>query len=372
MVDLVTAFAPRDGFSDANFFRRMMNEIKDPVYVIAPFDSFRFHYVNLAACEHYGLSEDLLLKMAIPDWDPNFPTLKMCEDFWARVKREKKVILETRHRVQDGSIIPVEVTASCFEFKTKEYLVGFIQNIVTRKEIEEKIRSLAENLARSNESLQQFAYTASHDLQEPLRMVSSFIQLLEKNYKKHLDAKAMDYIRVAVDGVSRMKELINSLLDYSRVEYSLSIKKAVDCSALIEKTQADLKIALAESKAELTVDWLPTVVGDEVQIRQLMQNLISNAIKFRGAMPPRIHVTSEELTTEWVFSVRDNGIGIEPQAKDRVFAIFQKLHSREEYPGTGLGLAICKKIVERHGGRIWFESKVGEGTTFRFTLPKKN
>ena len=242
---------------------------------------------------------------------------------------------------------------------------------VWRKRAEAELERTAAELARSNRELEQFAYVASHDLQEPLRMVSSFVQLLAQRYEGQLDAEADEFIHFAVDGAHRMQALINDLLTYSRVERRGKELKPVAAEAVLERALLDLHAAIEESGAEVTHDPLPEVVADEIQLGQLLRNLVSNAIKFHGEAPPRVHVGVRERDGEWLFSVRDNGIGIDPQFADRIFMIFQRLHTREEYPGTGIGLAVCKKIVERHGGSIWVEGQPGAGSTFYFTLPIK-
>ena len=224
-------------------------------------------------------------------------------------------------------------------------------------------------LSRSNEDLQQFAYVASHDLQEPLRMIASYIGLLNRRYKGKLGDDADEFIGFAVDGAKRMQGLIQDLLTYSRVGSKAKELVPVDCGAVLEKTLKMLEVAAQEAAATITHDPLPSVLGDETQLGQLLQNLIGNGLKYRNGTPPVIHIGVTRDADKWIFSVRDNGIGIDPKDAERVFVIFQRLHSREEYSGTGLGLAICKKIVERHGGKIWLESELGKGSIFYFTLP---
>jgi light-regulated signal transduction histidine kinase (bacteriophytochrome) len=224
-------------------------------------------------------------------------------------------------------------------------------------------------LERSNRELELFAYVASHDLQEPLRMVASYTQLLARRYKDKLDADAQEFTAFAVDGAIRMQKLINDLLMYSRVGTKGKPFEPIEGEEILRAVLSNLKIAIQESGAIVSHDPLPTIHGDPVQLIQVFQNLIGNAIKFRGSAPPRVHVGVEKKERQWTFSVRDNGIGIDRQYFDRIFVIFQRLHTREEYPGTGIGLAVCKKIVERHGGRIWVESESGKGTTFFLTIP---
>jgi light-regulated signal transduction histidine kinase (bacteriophytochrome) len=229
----------------------------------------------------------------------------------------------------------------------------------------------AQELARSNAELEQFAYVASHDLQEPLRMVASYTQLLMRRYGERFDGDAREFMDFIVDGAARMKQLIEDLLAYSRVGTRGKPFQPVPAETVLKKALANLQIAIEQSGATVTHDPLPVVTVDEVQWLQLLQNLIGNAVKFRGEAPPEVHVSVEDRGTEWVFGVRDNGIGIEPQYFERIFMVFQRLAGRNEYPGTGIGLAICKKVVERHEGRIWVESQPGRGSTFRFTLPKR-
>jgi PAS domain S-box-containing protein len=244
-----------------------------------------------------------------------------------------------------------------------------ITDITERKQQKERLERYAEELARSNAELQQFAYVASHDLQEPLRMVTSYLGLMEKKFGSELNPKAKEYMGFAVDGSQRMKGLIDDLLQYSRVDSQPIVLEVVDMNELVKVVEEDHQVSIRESKAELIVGPLPTIWADKVQIKQLLTNLISNAIKFHDSKPPRIEVSAVTYGDEFVFTVKDNGIGIDQRHGDKLFKMFSRLHTRDEYPGTGIGLAIAKKIVERHGGKIWFESEVGKGTAFYFTIP---
>jgi signal transduction histidine kinase len=245
------------------------------------------------------------------------------------------------------------------------------KEISERRRMEEALEVKTEELARSNRDLEQFAYVASHDLQEPLRMVTNYVQLLARRYKGKLDSNADDFINFAVDGASRMYTLINALLAYSRVGTRGKPFEPTDCEMILQKSLNNLNVTMEETGAVVTHDSLPTVTADDSLLGQLFQNLIGNAIKFRGKEPPLIHISASRNGSGWTFSVRDNGIGVAPEYAERIFVIFQRLHSREEYPGTGIGLAVCKKIVEYHGGRIWVESELGKGATFYFTLPRE-
>ncbi len=252
----------------------------------------------------------------------------------------------------------------------KGYFVVLFRDTTDRKKAEERLKQASEELARSNKELEQFAYIASHDLQEPLRMISSFIQLLDKRYKGKLDQDADEFIGFVVSGASRMQIMINDLLAYSRVGTRGKPPEPVECENVFSQAMENLKISLEESGAAVTHDPLPAVMADSSQMVQLFQNLIGNAVKFRReGEQAKVHVSAQRKTTEWVFSVKDNGIGISRESFDRLFQVFQRFQPQAKYPGSGIGLAICKKIVERHGGRIWVESEPGKGSTFYFTVP---
>jgi len=271
---------------------------------------------------------------------------------------------------KDGTEFPVEISLSPMPTPQGLVILSAIRDITDRRESEQQLRRLLCELNRSNEELQQFAYVASHDLQEPLRMVTSYTQLLGQRYKGRLDADADEFIAYAVDGSARMQQLIQDLLIYSRIAATEMPPRLVSSERALEAALENLRLTMAENRAAVTHDLLPPVTADDMHLVQVFQNLIGNAIKYRGADDPRIHVSAARHgVTEWVFSVRDNGLGIDPQYFDRIFGLFQRLHGKQEFSGTGIGLSICKKILDRLGGRIWVESRPGEGSTFHFALP---
>ena len=275
----------------------------------------------------------------------------------------------------DGQEFPVEATISQVTVAGQKLFTAIVRDITERKRAEEALARQAEDLARSNVELERFAYVASHDLQEPMRTVRSFAQLLQRRCATQLTGEAQEYLQFITDGVGRMQTLINDLLAYSRVSSQGGAFAPADCNQILAMVLENLRATIESQQAEVTSEGpLPIVVGDATQLGQVFQNLIVNAIKFRkpgGAPSPRVNVSAKEHPGEWVFAVRDNGIGIAREYFERIFIIFQRLHTIEEYGGTGIGLAICKKIVERHGGRIWVESVVGEGSTFYFSIPKR-
>ncbi len=271
-------------------------------------------------------------------------------------------------RRRNGEEFPLELSLAAWQAEGRRFVTGTIRDVTERRIAEQALADKSAELARSNQDLEQFAYVASHDLQEPLRMVTSYLGLLERRYHGRLDRDADDFIGFAVDGATRMHALIVDLLAYARIGSRGEPFAPTPVEQTLAQVRADLALAIAESGAVVTHDALPVVLADAAQLRQLFQNLISNAIKFRADAAPMVHVGASRDGANWCFTVRDNGIGIDPKYHERIFVIFQRLHGRDEYPGTGIGLALCKKIVEHHGGRIWVESAPGQGTTFYFTM----
>ena len=282
---------------------------------------------------------------------------------------------DTRFLARDGRVIDVQWNLSlvCDAHGEPSCQIGQVRDITPRKEAEAKLTRYAAELDRSNRDLRDFAYVASHDLQEPLRMVKSYLELLSRRYKGQLDGDADEFIGYALDGATRMQNLVTGLLAYSRIGEPTPAKEVreVETRASLEAALANLHMAVRESGASVTHSGLPRIEADGLQITQLLQNLIANSIKFRSEAPPQIRVEARARRGAWEFRVSDNGIGIDPRYSDRVFQIFQRLHSQARYPGAGIGLAVCKRIVERHGGTIHVESEPGQGSTFVFTLPDK-
>ena len=272
---------------------------------------------------------------------------------------------------KNGELFPLDLSRSPVEVGGERLVITALRDRTTQQAAEDALSKYSLDLARSNAELERFAYVASHDLQEPLRMVSSYTQLLSRRYKGKLDASADEFIAYAVDGANRMQKLINDLLALSRVGTQARPSEPVDTGDVLAQVLSDMRPTIDATAANVVFpEKMPTVLADGTQISQLFQNLIGNALKFHGSEVPRVEIMVEAAENDfWKFSFKDNGIGIEPQYFERIFVIFQRLHGKESYPGTGIGLAICKKIVERHGGRLWLESQPGHGANFLFTLP---
>ncbi len=325
--------------------------------------------VNAVACETLGYSREALLEMT-PREISEAEDAARYEEYVQQLEVEGHIVFEARHQRRDGTTFPVEINSRYIEYDGQPAILSTARDITERKEAARRIKQYAADLARSNEELEQFAYVVSHDLQEPARMVRGYMQLLERHYQGALDEKATTYLNYAVDGAERMQEMIQALLNLSRVETRGHTFVPVDVEALVERTLTLLHRTIEETGANVTYDALPTVPADAAQLAQVFQNLIANALKFhRDGVAPCVHIDAQRADGAWRFSVTDNGIGLDPDQADRIFQIFQRLHTREEYPGTGIGLALCQKIVERHGGRLWVESEPDEGATFHFTLP---
>ena len=271
---------------------------------------------------------------------------------------------------KNGTTLPVEISLSGTEVDGQKCVVAIVRDVSDRRRLEGDLQRLVAELKRSNEELEQFAYIASHDLQEPLRVVSGYTQLLKRRYTGKLDSEAEEYIDFTVEGVKRMQALINDLLAYARLTTRGREFKPTDLGQLTKQVIMYLAPVIDEAKATVEVAHLPTVLGDASQLTQVIQNILSNALKFRSNERPLcIKISSVRKLDDWIISVEDNGIGIAPEYRDRIFVAFQRLHTRDHYPGNGIGLAICKKIIERHHGRIWVESAPTHGTIFHFTLP---
>jgi len=351
-------------------YRTILEDIEEGYFEVDLAGNFTF--VNDALCSRFGYPREQLIGMNNRQYTDEKTAEKLYQSF-NRLYRTGEPIkaLEAETIRRDGAKEIFEI--SVFLIRDSEGKpIGFrgtSRDVTGRKRAEEALKEKTEELARSNQDLEQFASVASHDLQEPLRMVTSYVQLLARRYQSRLDSDAEEFINFAVDGATRMHTLINDLLAYSRVGTGGKPFEPTNCETILQQSLDNLQVTMEESGAVVTHDSLPTVMADDLQLGQLFQNLIGNAIKFHGEEPPRVHVSARPEGNRWIFSVRDNGIGIAPEYAERIFIIFQRFHSREEYPGTGIGLAVCKKIVERHGGAIWVESELGKGATFYFTLP---
>ncbi len=355
--------------SASQYARSLLEASLDPLVTISA--DGKITDVNQATEDVTGYSREQLIGSDFSDY---FTEPEKARAGYKQVFTDgfvKDYQLAIRHR--NGKVTDVLYNASVYQNAEGEVQGVFAaaRDITQRIAMENELRQTMDKLKQSNAELEQFAYVASHDLQEPLRMVASYVQLLERRYKGRLDGDADEFIGYAVDGANRMRALIDDLLTYSRVGRLGKPFEPVDLNKTMAVVLQNLSATIDDSNAQVTYDKLPVVKADGGQLAQLFQNLIGNAIKFHGKEKPKVHISVKEQDSQYLFAVKDNGIGINPEYYERLFKIFQRLHTREEYPGSGIGLAICKKIVERHGGRIWVESQSGIGSTFYFTLNKK-
>jgi PAS domain S-box-containing protein len=329
--------------------------------------------LNLQAEKQFGYHRDELVGQPVTNIIPEgFAERLIADDLRSAADALAQQIgtgIELSARRKDGTEFPIEIMLSPLESAEGILVTAAIRDISVRTAAEQHLSDKVEELKRSNEELGQFAYIASHDLQEPLRMVASYTQLLSKRYKGQLDADADEFIAYAVDGASRMQQLIEDLLAFSRVATTGNPPVDTSSEFALEQALQNLHWAIKDSGAQVTHGPLPIVQADQMQLIQLFQNLVGNAIKYQGPGIPHVDISVEQSGLNlWTFSVTDNGLGIDPQYFERIFGMFQRLHKRDEYSGTGVGLAICKKIVERHGGSLWVESELGHGATFKFAL----
>jgi PAS domain S-box-containing protein len=352
-------------------YRGLLEAAPDAMVVVNP--GGEIVLLNVQAEKQFGYSRDELVGQKVKNIIPEgfaerlvADALRSAEDALAQ---QIGTGIELTARRKNGSNFPIELMLSPLESAEGVLVTAAIRDITTRKKAEANLLDKVEELNRSNEELGQFAYIASHDLQEPLRMVASYTQLLSRRYKGKLDSDADEFIAFAVDGASRMQRLIQDLLTYSRVGTKGQDLLNVSSEEALQRALINLRSAIEDSGALVTHDSLPSVLADEMQLIQLFQNLVGNAIKYQSPGIPKVHISAvRNGGKKWTFSVRDNGLGIDPQYFEKIFGMFQRLHKREEFAGTGIGLAICKKIVERHGGNISVESEPGHGSTFRFAL----
>jgi PAS domain S-box-containing protein len=345
-----------------------------PQGILALASDGRILLVNRRTEEMFGYSRSAMvgqpLEILLPERCRSAHAAHRSAYFAAPRARSMRAGMVLAGRRKDGTEFPVEIGLSSAETTYGVLALGFVVDLTEYQRAADELSHLNAELQRSNAELEQFASIASHDLQEPLRMIMIYLKLLDTRYSGRLDAQAQEFIAYAVDGAARMRALIEALLSFSRAGSIHSDFQPLPAGAIFEQALDNLRAAIAESHARITCDPLPEIVADANLLIQVFQNLIANGIKFHNGGAPRIHVSAAQQDRQWVFSVRDNGIGIEPRHASRIFRIFERLQSAEQYPGTGMGLAIAQKIVERHGGRIWFESQTGNGSTFYFSIPR--
>ncbi len=346
----------------------LIDQTNDAIFVVHP-GTAGFVHVNQRAADELGYDRETLLELSVLDVDPALADGDAWDGFLDEIHQQGTLRMENELIRRDGSSFLGEINATFVREHDEDYIVAVVRDITDRKTTEERLALYAQELERSNEELQDFAHIISHDLQEPLRMVASYVELLARRYSDQLDDDADEFIGFAVDGVRRMETLIKGLLTYSRVQSRGQPFEPVDLDEILKGVLANLATAIDDHGATITHDPLPTVQADPAQMIQLLQNLIGNAIKFHGDQAPEVHIRATSNGGRWRLEVQDHGIGIAPDQTERIFKVFQRLHTEEEFAGTGMGLAICKRIAERHGGTIAVESEPGQGSTFIVDLP---
>ena len=358
----------------------LMDTLQRSVNEILTFskNTLRIKYINNGGLNNLGYTEEEIKQLSVLDIKPDFTEQSFREMVAPLINKEKeKIVFITTHKRKDGTTYPAESHLQLLTQNNKEIFLAIVLDITERmqseaikKELNENLEKRAAELQASNTELQRFAYVASHDLQEPLRMITSFLQLLNKKLDDTLDEKSKTYIHYAIDGADRMKKLIHDLLEYSRVG-SMELKiDDVDCNEIMKTIHSFYKLALNEANAKLEIKQLPVIKAVKPQILQLFQNMVGNALKYNESKSPEIEVGYIQEPDDYKFYVKDNGIGIDPKYFEKIFIVFQRLHNKNKYSGTGIGLSICKKIVTQHGGKIWVESEEGNGAIFYFTIPK--
>ena len=364
-----------DNIGDAGLLEEMLEEFND-LYLLKNVETLE-EGLNILKNHQFDI---ILLDLGLPDSD-GIDTLKEVN----KKTPNSPIIVLTGLNSAEIGILAVKMGAQDYLIKKEidsKQLSSSIRYSIERKKIElelqksqdtleEKVKERTKELEESNKELQQFAYVASHDLKEPLRMITSFLQLLERRYADQLDKDATEFIGFAVEGAKRLDEMINDLLEFSKVTRKKIEFSKVDMNKVVEQTKLNLKYAIDTNNAEINYNKLPTIYGDEMLMVQLFQNIIGNSIKYRNKKTPEINITATKESNQYHFAITDNGIGMSPEHLNRIFTIFQRLHTKDEYEGTGIGLAIAKKIVLQHDGQIWAESELGKGTTFHFTIQNK-
>ncbi|OHB58183.1 MAG: hypothetical protein A2Y12_07390 [Planctomycetes bacterium GWF2_42_9] len=327
--------------------------------------------VNLTGCSMLGVERRSLIKNPFSNYVVESDHKNLYSFYQKIYAGDERAECELKLKKKDNSFIYVQIVGEPVRDENNNIVQSrtAVLDITQRINSEHKSDDLAKEVKRSNIDLEQFASVVSHDIREPLRAITGFMELLQRKYKDKLDAQANEYIEFAITGSKSMKNMILGITQYSQIQSNKNIFSNVDVNKALKEVLLNLQVIIAETSAIITVDKMPTIKADASQFSQLFQNLIQNALKFKSDQIPKIHIGCRKQESSWLFSVSDNGMGIAPENHERIFTIFHRLHSKDQYEGSGLGLAVCKKIVERHGGRIWVESEIGKGTTFYFTIP---